>query len=273
MKFVFGAAYAAGGASLTVLLITMIVDYPGGVIGVAIFAYDRQKVLINASIIGGVSNVLFDLLLIPRFGITGSAFATLIAQTLNNAYLWYEMKKINNFLFIGLNSIAEYSKVSNPFASNGIIELSQLNIISEILEQYQDEKYRKIVLVHHHFNKMNIPQNSPGSFWQKIEKQTMKLRKKKRLLKIFKHFGVELVLHGHYHVSKDYVRKGIIFSNAGASLKGPEKGEMNINIIDIGKRDIDIEIVNITVDKWVTDQKDLFYKDLIADETLELETA
>jgi len=97
MKFVFGAAYAAGGASLTVLLITMIVDYPGGVIGVALFAYDHQKVLINASIIGGVSNVLFDLLLIPRFGITGSAFATLIAQTLNNAYLWYEMKKVNNF--------------------------------------------------------------------------------------------------------------------------------------------------------------------------------
>ena len=97
MKFVFGGAYAAGGASLTVLLITMIVDYPGGVIGVALFAYDRQKVLINASIIGGVSNVLFDLILIPRFGITGSAFATLIAQTLNNAYLWYEMKNVNNF--------------------------------------------------------------------------------------------------------------------------------------------------------------------------------
>jgi len=97
MKFVFGGAYAAGGASLTVLLITMIVDYPGGVIGVALFAYDHQKVLINASIIGGVSNVLFDLILIPRFGITGSAFATLIAQTLNNAYLWYEMKKVNDF--------------------------------------------------------------------------------------------------------------------------------------------------------------------------------
>jgi PST family polysaccharide transporter len=97
MKFIFGGAYAAGGASLTILLITMIVDYPGGVIGVALFAYDHQKVLINASIIGGVSNVLFDLILIPRFGITGSAFATLIAQTLNNAYLWYEMKKVNNF--------------------------------------------------------------------------------------------------------------------------------------------------------------------------------
>jgi PST family polysaccharide transporter len=97
MKFVFGGAYAAGGASLTLLLVTMIVDYPGGVIGVALFAYDRQRVLINASIIGGVANVLFDLILIPRYGITGSAVATLIAQTLNNAYLWYEMKKVNDF--------------------------------------------------------------------------------------------------------------------------------------------------------------------------------
>ena len=183
------------------------------------------------------------------------------------------VKKIDNFLLIGLNSIAEYSMVSNPFASNGIIELSQLNTISEILEPYQDNKYRKIVLVHHHFNKMNVAENSSGSFWQNIEKQTMKLRKKKRLLKIFNHFGVELVLHGHYHVSRDYVRKGITFSNAGASLKGQEKGEININFIDVHKRDIDIEVVNITSDKCINDSKELFYKDLIAGAALELETA
>jgi PST family polysaccharide transporter len=97
MKFVFGAAYAAGGLSLSLLLLTMIVDYPGGVISIAVFAHDHQKSLITASVIGGVSNVLFDLILIPRFGITGSAVATLIAQILNNVYLWYVMKKINYF--------------------------------------------------------------------------------------------------------------------------------------------------------------------------------
>ncbi len=97
MKTVFGAAYAAGGLSLTLLMLSMLADYPGGVISLAIFAYDHQKTLINASIIGGVANVAFDLLLIPHFGITGSAIATLIAQILNNAYLWYVMKKINYF--------------------------------------------------------------------------------------------------------------------------------------------------------------------------------
>jgi len=181
------------------------------------------------------------------------------------------VKKINNFIFIGLNSIAEYSMVSNPFASNGMIELDQLNSVSDILGQYNDSKYRKIVLVHHHFNKMNVTENSPGSLWQNIEKQTMKLRKKKRLFKVFKHFGVELVLHGHYHVSREYTRKGIIFSNAGASLKGPDKGELNINIIDIHKRDIKIQVVKLNAEKYLYGTGELFYKDLISDETLELE--
>jgi 3',5'-cyclic AMP phosphodiesterase CpdA len=191
----------------------------------------------------------------------------------NSSNVFPFVKKIDNFLLIGLNSISEYSMVSNPFASNGTIDLSQLNTISEILEQYHDEKYRKIVLVHHHFNKMNVTENSPGSFWQKIEKQTMKLRKKKRLLKIFKHFGVELVLHGHYHASTEYSRKGIIFSNAGASLKGPEKGEININFIDISKKNIEVNVINLSSDKLANDSKDLFYKDLISARLLELEMA
>lgn len=180
------------------------------------------------------------------------------------------VKRLNNTILIGLNSIAEYSRISNTFASNGMVELSQLNSVSDILEQFKDDKYRKVVLVHHHFNKMEVTENSPGSFWQNIEKQTMKLRKKKRLLKIFNHFGVELVLHGHYHVSKEYMRKGILFSNAGASLKGPEKGEININMIDIRKKEINIEVVNINSDKNIFDTKELFYKDLITDDVLEL---
>ena len=97
MKFAFGSAYAAGGMSLMLLMISMIVDYPGGVISLAIFAYDKQKTLITASVIGAVANVGFDLILIPRFGMTGSAWATLIAQILNNVYLWYVMKRINYF--------------------------------------------------------------------------------------------------------------------------------------------------------------------------------
>jgi 3',5'-cyclic AMP phosphodiesterase CpdA len=183
------------------------------------------------------------------------------------------VKKIGNFLLIGLNSIAEYSRVSNPFASNGMIDLTQLNDLSEILDRYKDGQYRKIILVHHHFNKMNVVENSQASFWLNVEKQTMKLRKKKRLFKIFNHYDVELVLHGHYHTSNKYMRKGIVFSNAGASLKGPDKGAININIIDIHKKDIGIDVVSVNLEKSAIDFKNLFYKDLVAGDAIELVTA
>ena len=163
---------------------------------------------------------------------------------LNHKSIFPFAKLINNFLLIGLNSIEPYSKINNPFASNGKIEISQMNEMFRIFEKYKKENYRKIVLVHHHFNKIDIKESASNKFWQNIEKQTMKLKKKKRLLKFFNQFGVELVLHGHYHASNDYTRKGIRFSNAGASLKGSEIGNSYINVININD-----EVININVEK------------------------
>ena len=97
MSLIFGAAYVSGGLAFKILMLTMLVDYPALIISTAVFAYNHQKSLIITSLIGGIGNVVFDLLLIPRFGITGSAIATLIAQTLSNWYLWHMMKKINYF--------------------------------------------------------------------------------------------------------------------------------------------------------------------------------
>jgi O-antigen/teichoic acid export membrane protein len=97
MQLVFGAAYAAGGIAFSILILGLLFDYASAVVSNAIFAYDHQKSLIVCSAIAGASNVIFDLLLIPHWGIAGSAVATLIAQVLSNAYLWHSMKKLNNF--------------------------------------------------------------------------------------------------------------------------------------------------------------------------------
>jgi len=95
--FVFGADYLSGASSLQVLMLTMIIDFPLSLIIYAIFAYNQQKKLIVSSAIGGVSNVVLDLLFIPKFGIVGSAYATFLAQFLTVIYLWSAMKKINYF--------------------------------------------------------------------------------------------------------------------------------------------------------------------------------
>lgn len=101
MGLIFGPAYQAGGMALKVLMVSMLFDFPASIIAAAVFAYDHQKGLIISSTIAGVANVLFDILLIPHFGITGSAFATLGAQILSNWYLWHMMKKINHFTILG----------------------------------------------------------------------------------------------------------------------------------------------------------------------------
>lgn len=97
MQLIFGAAYASGGLSLKILMITLLFDYPAVIMSNAIFAYNHQKSLIISSAIGAGANVALDLLLIPPFGIAGSAVATLLAQVLSNWYLWHTMKKINPF--------------------------------------------------------------------------------------------------------------------------------------------------------------------------------
>lgn len=97
ISLVFGPAFGAGAATFGILLVTMLVGFPCSIMLNAIFVFDHRKPLIVTSVIAGVSNVAFDLLFIPRWGITGSAIATLLAMTLSNGYAWYVTKKLVSF--------------------------------------------------------------------------------------------------------------------------------------------------------------------------------
>lgn len=97
MTFVFGAGYAPGAVSFQILMATLIIDYSAVVLSFTVFSYNRQKNLIVYSAIGGATNIVLDLLLIPKFGMVGCAWATFIAQLLSNIYLWRTMKSINDF--------------------------------------------------------------------------------------------------------------------------------------------------------------------------------
>ncbi len=150
-------------------------------------------------------------------------------------------KSLNGILLIGMNSIAPYSAAKNTFASNGSIDLEQFGETISLLERFNENYRAKLVMIHHHFNKITGGgNNSPASFWQQIEKQTMKLRKKKRLFALFKQYGIDLVLHGHYHETAEYERKGVKFLNAGGSLKALTPKTLSINFIDIKNSGIKI---------------------------------
>jgi O-antigen/teichoic acid export membrane protein len=97
VELLFGAGYLQAVSSFQVLCITLLINFCAIILANVIFSYDKQKSLIAYAAIGGFVNVALDLVLIPRFGIVGSAWATLIAQFLSNAYLWRKTKSIVSF--------------------------------------------------------------------------------------------------------------------------------------------------------------------------------
>ena len=97
IELVFGNAYLGAVLPFQILVLTAITNFPSSFLINGIFAYRRQHLFAFALGIGAIGNVILNVLLIPRFGIAGSAFATLLAQFLSYGAMWYWMQKINPF--------------------------------------------------------------------------------------------------------------------------------------------------------------------------------
>lgn len=93
--FFFGKEYLGAVLATQILLSTELLLFPGILIGNAIFAYDEQKIFVFSTGLGAITNLVLDLLLIPTYGIAGSAVATVIAQVLTNGVNWLKLKKIS----------------------------------------------------------------------------------------------------------------------------------------------------------------------------------
>jgi len=131
MSFIFGAPYAAGGLAFKILAATLMFDFPASIIINALFAYDHQRSLVVSAALGGVVNVGLDLAFIPFWGIAGSAVATLIAQAVNNGYLWWAMKKVNKFTVVAKLKKILIASVVMGLASLGFLAVG-MNVIINV---------------------------------------------------------------------------------------------------------------------------------------------
>ena len=166
-------------------------------------------------------------------------FKNCIYQNEENVFPF--VKILDEVMIAGFNSIAKYSKLKNPFASNGEIGFGQIQELSDVYRSYSKLVKYKLMLVHHHFNKIKVKEKSIASFWRMTEKQTMKLRKKKQIIEAFKFLGTDLVLHGHLHEQKEYTRKNLKFLNSGASIKNNFSGKLFVNFINLKADGINID--------------------------------
>ena len=131
IEFIFGKEYLPSSLSFQILIITLIIHFPSAVLGNLIMAYNQQKRLVKYVTIGSLSNVVFNTLLIPSFGITGSAIATLISQFAYYTPIWIKIKQISNFytlrylkkITVTAIIMGLFSYVLNNFGLNVIINI------------------------------------------------------------------------------------------------------------------------------------------------------
>lgn len=125
------------------------------------------------------------------------------------------VKIIGPAAIIGINSVSPFHPLVNPVGSNGQITEDQIVGIERILRHPSIADLKKIVLIHHHFNKFRPYAQSLGArLYGKFESQTLKLYGKKKVEEILRNCGVSVVLHGHTHIEGIYSRSGIMFSSA-----------------------------------------------------------
>jgi len=79
----------------------------------------------------------------------------------------------------------------------------------------------------------------------RFEYYTMKLHKRKQVLKRLINFGIDLILHGHIHNNVQYMIKNTKILNGGASVEGDLNSFLNMNIIDSEPDQINIFIQQI----------------------------
>jgi len=132
------------------------------------------------------------------------------------------VKRVGPFAIIGLNSIPPWSLRKNPIGSNGMLNEEQFEGLRALIDSPLLKNAVPIVAIHHHFTDFAKDGSTSHSIWEKIESQTMRMRKRRKIIKLFNELNVEYVLHGHVHKNEIYEKSGIAFSNgAGAVCDDP----------------------------------------------------
>lgn len=131
------------------------------------------------------------------------------------------IKQTGPFSILGLNSISRWSLWNNPLGSNGSLSVEQVTSLKSLIESNRSTNDSFVVAMHHHFHDLN-DEATESKLWKRIESKTMRLKKRKSIVKLFNKLNVSHVLHGHVHRNEIYEKKNIKFINgAGAVCDDP----------------------------------------------------
>lgn len=157
------------------------------------------------------------------------------------------LKILGDVAIVGVNSIARWNALKNPIGSNGKVDKEQHEALKVMFNSALLKGKYVVVALHHHFNKM-ADEKAKSKFeklWRAFESATMKLHKKKMLMKVFNKGRVKTILHGHVHHHSDYLRSNIRCLNAGASIIPSDGSKQAFHLITIHNRKLVAKTISL----------------------------
>ena len=106
VKILYGAAYAPSSGVLRIIVWYSTFSYLGSARSIWILSEGRHKVLWRANASGAIANIVLNFILIPRFGINGAAFASLLTQlyaNVLNSFVLPELRPTGKLLLRSLD--------------------------------------------------------------------------------------------------------------------------------------------------------------------------
>ncbi|MFA4923686.1 MAG: metallophosphoesterase [Ignavibacteriaceae bacterium] len=152
------------------------------------------------------------------------------------------IKQSGPFSILGLNSIPPYSLWNNPLGSNGRLSDEQVASLKSVIKSNVPVGDNLLVAIHHHFHDLN-DETTQNKLWGKIELKTMRMKKRKSIMKMFKKLNVAYVLHGHVHQNELYEKKNLRFINGAGAVCDDPVPYLKYNIVEWknGKTSVRIE--------------------------------
>jgi O-antigen/teichoic acid export membrane protein len=132
LGLIYGRAFVSGGQALAVLSLSLAATFASTVLQQRLVVDDRQRILTVMAVAAAATNVGLNLLLIPRAGIVGAAWATVASEFLllalgvvayrHAAGIWsYSGRLIFGVVALGCGAIAASSVSSLAWPIRGII--------------------------------------------------------------------------------------------------------------------------------------------------------
>lgn len=105
IKILYGNDYMQATATLRIMVWADAFSFIGGIRSIWLICENKNKYVLLLSAMGAFSNVVMNFALIPKWGINGAAFATLLTQFLSNLIYPSFFKETRKFSYIALNGI------------------------------------------------------------------------------------------------------------------------------------------------------------------------